>query len=95
MHIQLAVAYYRNGEVQKAIHTFDRAKSQFPQSADVHNYYGEILLDQQRFEDAEAHFKTGKASCMHIVGHTESVKLTRVRHFRFLGGMRSVVAGTG
>ncbi|GAA5880681.1 hypothetical protein JCM3774_002793 [Rhodotorula dairenensis] len=51
-HIQLAVAQYKAGSTQKALVLFDRLVEKNPRNADVYNYYGELLLDQQRFQDA-------------------------------------------
>lgn len=51
-HIQLAVAQYKAGSTQKALILFDRLVEKNPRNADVYNYYGELLLDQQRFQDA-------------------------------------------
>lgn len=51
-YIQQGVAYYRNGSTPTAIKTFEDASKNFPNSPDLHNYYGEILMDLQRFDDA-------------------------------------------
>ena len=61
VHIQYAVAQYRHGNLSEAVGAFEKAIRHFPQSADVHNYYGEILLDQQRFDEAEALFERAAA----------------------------------
>jgi import receptor subunit TOM70 len=50
--IQSAVAHYRLGSTEKALQLFDEAKAQFPGSAETIYYYGEILLDQQKVDDA-------------------------------------------
>lgn len=55
-HIQLAVAHYKNGAVEKALHQFKKFLTKFEDSAEVFNYYGELLLDQQQFEEAVAMF---------------------------------------
>ncbi|GAA5979871.1 hypothetical protein JCM10908_001447 [Rhodotorula pacifica] len=55
-HIQLAVAQYKAGSTQKALVLFDRLVEKNPRNPDVYNYYGELLLDQQRFEDAVGAF---------------------------------------
>jgi import receptor subunit TOM70 len=54
--IQQGVAYYRNGSTPTAIKTFEDAAKKFPNSPDLHNYYGEILMDLQRFDDAMNEF---------------------------------------
>lgn len=56
-HIQLAVAHYKNGAIEKAMAQFRRFITKFPDSAEVFNYYGELLLDQQKFEEAVAMFE--------------------------------------
>ncbi|KAI5999192.1 hypothetical protein EDD15DRAFT_2161160 [Pisolithus albus] len=51
-HIQLAVAQYKMGNIANSMATFRRTMTAFPDRAEVCNYYGELLLDQQRFEEA-------------------------------------------
>ncbi|BGP29124.1 TOM (translocase of outer membrane) complex component [Rhodotorula toruloides] len=51
-HIQLAVAQYKSGSTEKALHQFRRLIEKNPESAEVYNYYGELLLDQQKFPEA-------------------------------------------
>lgn len=58
-HIQLGVSQYKMGSVSAAMQTFKDAIRQFPKSADLNNYYGELLLDQQKLDDAMERF--GKA----------------------------------
>ncbi|GAA5973994.1 hypothetical protein JCM11641_008202 [Rhodosporidiobolus odoratus] len=55
-HIQLAVAQYKSGAQDRALHQFRRLTDKFPNSPEVYNYYGELLLDQQRFEEAVGAF---------------------------------------
>lgn len=55
-HIQLAVAQYKSGETAKALHQFERFLREFSTSPEVFNYYGELLLDQQKFGEAVANF---------------------------------------
>ncbi|GAA5839632.1 hypothetical protein JCM11251_003563 [Rhodosporidiobolus azoricus] len=55
-HIQLAVAQYKSGSQEKALHQFRRLVEKHPDSAEVWNYFGELLLDQQRFEEAVGAF---------------------------------------
>ncbi|KAK9472781.1 uncharacterized protein V1510DRAFT_416890 [Dipodascopsis tothii] len=57
-HIQLAVAQYKLGQVATSMATFRRCVKAFPTSSDVFNYYGELLLDQQKFDDALEKFNT-------------------------------------
>lgn len=51
-HIQLGVAQYKMGSIASAMATFKRTVKNFDGVADVYNYYGELLLDQQKFEEA-------------------------------------------
>jgi len=55
-HIQLAVAQYKSGDVAKSMATFRRTLKAFPDRSEPQNYYGELLLDQQRFQDAVEKF---------------------------------------
>ncbi|EMD35737.1 hypothetical protein CERSUDRAFT_115692 [Gelatoporia subvermispora B] len=55
-HIQLAVAQYKSGDLAKSMATFRRTLKAFPQRSEPQNYYGELLLDQQRFQDAVEKF---------------------------------------
>ncbi|KAF5376495.1 hypothetical protein D9615_008664 [Tricholomella constricta] len=56
-HIQLAVAQYKSGNLANSMATFRRTLKAFPQRSEPHNYYGELLLDQQRYEDAVEKFE--------------------------------------
>ena len=51
-HIQLGVAQYKLGSTSASMSTFRRCLQRFPESAEVYNYYGELLLDQGKFEEA-------------------------------------------
>jgi import receptor subunit TOM70 len=51
VHIQLGVAKYKVGDVVGAEKKFREAKKAFPESAEVWNYHGEILLDKQSFNE--------------------------------------------
>ncbi|KAF9451144.1 TPR-like protein [Macrolepiota fuliginosa MF-IS2] len=55
-HIQLAVAQYKTGKIANGIATFRRTIKTFPNRSEPQNYYGELLLDQGRFEDAIERF---------------------------------------
>ncbi|KAI0262104.1 ADP/ATP carrier receptor [Gloeopeniophorella convolvens] len=55
-HIQLAVAQYKSGDIAKSMATFRRTLKAFPDLSEPQNYYGELLLDQQRFQDAVEKF---------------------------------------
>ncbi|KAF3941005.1 hypothetical protein ABW19_dt0210572 [Dactylella cylindrospora] len=57
-HIQLGVTQYKQGSVASSMATFRRCIKNFDKSPDVYNYYGELLLDQQKFEEAIQKFDT-------------------------------------
>jgi import receptor subunit TOM70 len=50
--IQLAVTQYRAGSSSVAIDEFRRLLKDFPDVSDAHNYYGEILIDQNQQDEA-------------------------------------------
>ncbi|ORX90554.1 TPR-like protein [Basidiobolus meristosporus CBS 931.73] len=54
--IQLGVAQYKSGSIMASTATFRKALSRFPENTDVHNHYGELFMDQQRFEEAVTSF---------------------------------------
>jgi import receptor subunit TOM70 len=56
-HIQLAVAQYKAEQLGKAMATFRAALRSFPARSEPANYYGELLLDQGRFEEAVEKFE--------------------------------------
>ncbi|KAI7887029.1 TPR-like protein [Lichtheimia hyalospora FSU 10163] len=51
-YIQLGVAQYKSGATDASTATFNRALTLFPHSSDLHNYYGELLADQQKLPEA-------------------------------------------
>ncbi|ORZ00497.1 hypothetical protein BCR43DRAFT_452474 [Syncephalastrum racemosum] len=51
-HIQLGVVQYKLGSISSAMSTFNNTLKRFPESADVQNYYGELLVDQQKVQEA-------------------------------------------
>ncbi|KAL2359769.1 TOM (translocase of outer membrane) complex component [Blastomyces dermatitidis] len=51
-HIQLGVTQYKMGSVASAMATFRRSVENFENVSDVYNYYGELLLDQQKHAEA-------------------------------------------
>lgn len=53
----MAVAQYKNKSVEKAMHQFRRFIKEHPNSPEVFNYYGELLLDQNQYEEAVANFE--------------------------------------
>ncbi|KAF9576225.1 TOM (translocase of outer membrane) complex component [Mortierella alpina] len=55
-HIQYGVAQYKLGNIADAMAIFKKALKDFPESGDVNNYYGELLLDQQNFDQAYERF---------------------------------------
>ena len=57
-HIQLGVTQYKMGSVASSMATFRRCIKNFDKVPDVYNYYGELLLDQQKYEEAIQKFET-------------------------------------
>ena len=57
-HIQLGVTQYRLGSIASSMATFRRCIKNFDKVPDVYNYYGELLLDQQKFKEAIEKFET-------------------------------------
>ncbi|KAF9583288.1 TOM (translocase of outer membrane) complex component [Lunasporangiospora selenospora] len=55
-HIQYGVSQYKLGNIEHAMDTFKKALKEFPDSGEVNNYYGELLLDQQQFDKAYERF---------------------------------------
>ncbi|CEI99284.1 TOM (translocase of outer membrane) complex component [Rhizopus azygosporus] len=51
-HIQLGVVQYKLGSISSSMSTFNNTLKKFANSTDVHNYYGELLVDQQKFTEA-------------------------------------------
>ncbi|RDX45750.1 ADP/ATP carrier receptor [Lentinus brumalis] len=56
-HIQLAVAQYKSGNLANSMATFRRTLKAFPDRSEPQNYYGELLLDQQRYPEAIEKFE--------------------------------------
>ena len=57
-HIQLGVTQYKMGSIASSMATFRRCVKNFVKVPDVYNYYGELLLDQQNYEEAIQKFDT-------------------------------------
>jgi import receptor subunit TOM70 len=55
-HIQLGVTQYKMGSIASSMATFRRCEKNFSKVPDVYNYHGELLLDQQKYEEAIAKF---------------------------------------
>lgn len=51
-HIQLGVTQYKMGSIASSMATFRRCIKNFDKVPDVYNYYGELLLDQQKYQEA-------------------------------------------
>lgn len=54
--VQHAVANYKLGNIARSTAAFRRILKAFEDASEAYNYYGELLLDQQRHEDAIANF---------------------------------------
>ncbi|EPQ29817.1 uncharacterized protein PFL1_02490 [Pseudozyma flocculosa PF-1] len=50
--VQYAVAQYKNGNIGHSTASFRKLLRTFEGSSEAYNYYGELLLDQQKFEEA-------------------------------------------
>jgi mitochondrial import receptor subunit TOM70 len=57
-HIQLGVTQYKMGSIASSMATFRRTIKNFDKVPDVYNYYGELLLDQQKYDEAIQRFET-------------------------------------
>lgn len=57
-HIQLGVTQYKMGSIASSMATFRRCMKNFSGVSDVYNYYGELLLDQQKYQEAVEKFET-------------------------------------
>lgn len=57
-HIQLGVTQYKMGSMASSMATFRRTIKNFDKVPDVYNYYGELLLDQQKHQEAIEKFET-------------------------------------
>ncbi|KAI9710697.1 MAG: TOM (translocase of outer membrane) complex component [Bogoriella megaspora] len=57
-HIQLGVTQYKMGSLASSMATFRRCVKNFDKVPDVYNYYGELLLDQQKYQEAIEKFDT-------------------------------------
>ena len=56
--VQLGVAQYKLGQIKDSLVTFRKCIKNFKNSAEVYNYYGEILLDQGNYQEALDKFET-------------------------------------
>lgn len=54
--VQHAVASYKLGNIARSTAEFCRILKKFSDSSESYNYFGELMLDQQRHEDAVANF---------------------------------------
>ncbi|KAL9937863.1 hypothetical protein V8E36_003408 [Tilletia maclaganii] len=57
--VQYAVAQYKMSNVERSTASFQKVLRKFASSSEAFNYYGELLLDQGRYEDAIAKFDKG------------------------------------
>ncbi|EXX52835.1 Tom70p [Rhizophagus irregularis DAOM 197198w] len=55
-YIQLAIAQYKNGSISEGIKTCRLGLQKFVKSAEMHNYYGELLADQKKVDEAMEQF---------------------------------------
>ncbi|KAF2095548.1 mitochondrial precursor proteins import receptor [Rhizodiscina lignyota] len=73
-HIQLGVTQYKLGSIASSMATFRRCIKNFDKVPDVYNYYGELLLDQQKYQEAIEKFdiavemeKASKSHAMNVL----------------------------
>ncbi|KAL2268752.1 hypothetical protein VTJ83DRAFT_3598 [Remersonia thermophila] len=73
-HIQLGVTQYKMGSIASSMATFRRCMKNFDKTPDVYNYYGELLLDQAKYQEAIEKFdkaieleKETKPTCMNVL----------------------------
>ncbi|KAK3307985.1 uncharacterized protein B0T15DRAFT_92534 [Chaetomium strumarium] len=73
-HIQLGVTQYKMGSIASSMATFRRCMKNFDKTPDVYNYYGELLLDQTKYQEAIEKFDTAieleketKPTCMNVL----------------------------
>ncbi|KAL2023781.1 hypothetical protein VTK56DRAFT_1048 [Thermocarpiscus australiensis] len=73
-HIQLGVTQYKMGSIASSTATFRRCMKNFDKTPDVYNYYGELLLDQGKYQEAIEKFDTAieleketKPTCMNVL----------------------------
>ncbi|KAL2157713.1 hypothetical protein VTH06DRAFT_5196 [Thermothelomyces fergusii] len=73
-HIQLGVTQYKMGSIASSTATFRRCMKNFEKTPDVYNYYGELLLDQGKYQEAIEKFDTAieleretKPTCMNVL----------------------------
>lgn len=73
-HIQLGVTQYKMGSIASSMATFRRCMKNFEKTPDVYNYYGELLLDQGKCQEAIEKFdkaieleKETKPTCMNVL----------------------------
>ena len=57
-HIQFGVTQYKMGSIASSMATFRKTMRNFPKVPDPYNYYGELLLDQQKYQEAIEKFDT-------------------------------------
>lgn len=57
-HIQLGVTQYKMGSIASSMATFRRCMKNFEKVPDVYNYYGELLLDQGKYQEAIEKFES-------------------------------------
>ncbi len=62
-HSNLAFAYARQGDVEKAIRHLDQASKMMPHFPDTHNNLGVILAQCGKYQDAIREFRTALSEC--------------------------------
>ena len=72
--VQLAVIYFRTQAIQSSIDTFKSAVEKFPQYGDLYNYYGEVLTELQKYDEASDMFEKGKPTIIEATRKEERGK---------------------
>jgi import receptor subunit TOM70 len=54
--VQHAVALYKIGQVEASTTSFEELLENFSEASEAYNYFGELLLDQQKFSEALVKF---------------------------------------
>ncbi len=79
-HMQLGVVLFRQGKAEDALASLENACLQSPELPDVHNYYGEVLLSLERYEEAENQFMQAyNADFSHPTSYINRA-LSRIQH---------------
>lgn len=93
-HVQLAMSYFRLGRREEALRAFATAERLFPESAEVFNFHGELLVECNQLSEALGKFDTavrvgGDRLAAAYVNKANAIAISRG------GPDEEVCAGTG